>query len=115
MNEHESILTDVNKALDMVIDLCKPKGVKGSREWLMSIPAEPDHDPDLVIGDALQRCRNYFSTSSDRIEELENLLKYRDGGTHDTDCKIHYDTGRCTCGHDAVNKALKKVDDENNA
>jgi len=46
-----------------------------------------------------------------RIAELKNLLRYRDGGTHDADCKIHYDTGRCTCGHDAVNKALGEADD----
>jgi hypothetical protein len=32
-------------AQNMVSDLCQ-----GRRDWMMSIPARPDHDPDLVIG-----------------------------------------------------------------
>src|SRR5690606_29799258 len=41
------------KAHEMVTALCKPRGTEGSREWIMSIPARPDDDPDLVIGQAL--------------------------------------------------------------
>jgi hypothetical protein len=33
----------------MVSALCD-----GKRDWIMSIPARPDHDPDLVIGEALR-------------------------------------------------------------
>lgn len=44
----------IDKALNMVNSLCKPKGAEGSREWIMSIPAKPDSDPDLVIAEGLQ-------------------------------------------------------------
>lgn len=37
----------------MVRALCTPRGEAGAREWVMSIPARPDHDPDLVIAAAL--------------------------------------------------------------
>jgi len=40
-----------------------------------------------------------------RVENtrLRKLLIERDGGTHDTDCKIHNPSiKRCTCGHDEV-------------
>ena len=35
-------------AMQMVSDLCD-----GKRNWMMSIPARPDYDPDLVIAAAL--------------------------------------------------------------
>ena len=37
----------------LVCDLCRPRGAAGAREWMMSIPARPEYDPDLVIGAAL--------------------------------------------------------------
>ena len=40
-------------ASKMVSALCKPRGSEGSREWIMTIPARPDHDPDIVIGSSL--------------------------------------------------------------
>ena len=39
-------------ALRMISDLNE-----GRREWLMSIPARPKYDPDLVIADALHAMR----------------------------------------------------------
>lgn len=41
----------------MIVALCKPRGSEGSREWVMSIPAREDRDPDLVIGNALRAMR----------------------------------------------------------
>ena len=38
----------------MVHALCRPKGSQGSREWVMSIPAQPEYDPDLVIAASLR-------------------------------------------------------------
>lgn len=35
-------------AMQMVNDLCQ-----GRRNWMMSIPARPDYDPDLIISAAL--------------------------------------------------------------
>lgn len=44
---------EIERAFDMVDALCRPYGTEGAREWSMSIPARPKHDPDLVIGDGL--------------------------------------------------------------
>lgn len=41
--------------VQMIDDLCH-----GRRKWMMSIPAQPDYDPDLVIAVALQKARNYI-------------------------------------------------------
>ena len=41
------------KATEMISSLCKPRGMEGTREWIMSIPARPDYDPDLIIGRSL--------------------------------------------------------------
>lgn len=38
----------IDRAHRMVSDLCTRK-----RDWMMSIPARPDYDPDFVIGDGL--------------------------------------------------------------
>jgi hypothetical protein len=43
----------LDAALDMVAALCS-----GEREWMMSIPAREDHDPDLVIGGAIRRAKH---------------------------------------------------------
>lgn len=43
----------VRAARDMISDLCRRRDEAGKREWIMSIPARPDHDPDLVIAAAL--------------------------------------------------------------
>lgn len=37
------------RARDMVAALCS-----GDRDWIMSIPARPDYDPDIVIADSLK-------------------------------------------------------------
>lgn len=43
----------VDAAYDMVHALCQPRGSEGSRQWIMSIPAREDYDPDLVITSGL--------------------------------------------------------------
>lgn len=47
------VLKLIETAHDLVCALCKPRNSHGAREWMMSIPARPDYDPDLVIGGAL--------------------------------------------------------------
>jgi hypothetical protein len=37
----------------MIHSLCIPPGSPGHRDWVMSIPARPNYDPDLVIANAL--------------------------------------------------------------
>ena len=51
---HKSAILDRWERANAMVDaLCQPHGTAGSREWLMSIPARPDHDPDLIISSAL--------------------------------------------------------------
>lgn len=54
----EEALAAIEKAFDMVGALCKPRGTEGARDWIMSIPARPDHDPDIVIADALKKAKD---------------------------------------------------------
>lgn len=44
----------INKAIEMVSLLCLPDSSEGSRRWIMSIPARPDHDPDIIISEGLK-------------------------------------------------------------
>ena len=46
--------TKIDAAHRMVSALCQPRGSAGTREWIMSIPARPDYDPDLVISAGLR-------------------------------------------------------------
>jgi hypothetical protein len=40
------------RAQAMIAALCS-----GERDWMMSIPVRPDHDPDCIIDDALMKMR----------------------------------------------------------
>jgi hypothetical protein len=53
MTTLDEIRARLAKAKDMVACLCLPQSDARSRDWIMSIPARPDHDPDLVIAAAL--------------------------------------------------------------
>lgn len=44
-----AVLESIERAHKMVSDLCHRR-----REWIMSIPARPDYDPDIVIGTGLR-------------------------------------------------------------
>jgi hypothetical protein len=57
------------KASAMVAALCLPRGHQDTREWVMSIPARPDHDPDLVIGASLMDIPALLK-EIDRLTEL---------------------------------------------
>ena len=64
-----------------------------------------DLDHDKVM---FQVCK---STDVDkleaRIEELIELLRFRDGGAHDVDCKYQQYGRSCNCGHESVIRALQ--------
>ena len=53
-----------------------------------------------------KRCGE-LEEAKQKVQELERVLTERDGGVHDTHCKIyrHYDPV-CTCGHDEAMKLL---------
>ena len=53
----------IKKAHDMVAELCR-----GDRKWIMSIPAKPDRDPDLIISDGL-------NAGDAAIEELAEVRR----------------------------------------
>lgn len=57
----------IERADQMVDALCQPRYTPNAREWTMSIPARPDHDPDLVIGAGLDAGR----AALERLEALE--------------------------------------------
>jgi hypothetical protein len=57
----------IRRAHDMVSALCD-----GSRDWIMSIPARPDHDPDLVIGEAL-RVADAMQEALECAEDAETI------------------------------------------
>lgn len=72
----------VKAAHHMVSALCKPRGSQGSREWIMSIPANEAHDPDLVITDGLMAAERHIKylewqrsiASPDVLEQLAELM-----------------------------------------
>lgn len=57
----------------MVSALCTPRGLFGHREWMMSIPAQPDHDPDLVISASLHDVPALIA----EVERLTKMLQPR--------------------------------------
>lgn len=59
----------LDRAHKMVVDLCNP--VSSGRRWEMSIPARPDHDPDLVIADGIHAGQQAL----DRLEAAEAILR----------------------------------------
>lgn len=67
----EEVVESLEKAHDMVSDLCD-----GKRKWMMSIPAQPDHDPDLVIGLALHKAIAYIQENERaRNQQKETIVK----------------------------------------
>lgn len=51
----ENALEALASAEKTVDDLCQ-----GRLRWEMRVPAEPDHDPDLIIGQALRLARQFI-------------------------------------------------------
>lgn len=70
MNEPTHSEMEVLEALDAawetVSALCS-----GRMRWTMSVPAEPDRDPDLVIGHALTLAKQYVNASRDPLGLLK--------------------------------------------
>ena len=59
--ETQDALVAINRAYEVITALCN-----GKMGWRMSVPAEPDSDPDLVISHALH-------LAEDRILKLERI------------------------------------------
>ncbi len=57
------------KAHQVISDLCN-----GRRRWIMSIPAQEDYDPDLVIGASLRDIPTLLS-EIDRLQKIEKTAE----------------------------------------
>ena len=67
----------IARARQMITALCKPRGSEGAREWVMSIPANRERDPDLVISDAIRALEAALAEAQRRADGLENELETR--------------------------------------
>lgn len=81
------------KAREMISALCLPRGSAGHREWIMSIPARPDYDPDIVISDSLKDIPWLLSRMKEgeelrreieRLHQAERLDKTAENWAEDT-------------------------------
>lgn len=74
----EAIKAHREAAATMIGDLCQ-----GRREWMMSIPARRDYDPDLVIAASLDDIPELLA-EVERLQRIEQALKaYRMALWHD--------------------------------
>lgn len=68
------ILDRWERANAMVGALCQPRGTAGAREWRLSIPARPEHDPDLIISSALADVPDLLAALDQAEAEIAQLL-----------------------------------------
>lgn len=69
MTDAKDVNDNIRRAMDLVSALCD-----GSREWIMSIPARVDHDPDIVISEALREARDHIDTLTRERDEALAML-----------------------------------------
>lgn len=60
----------INAVFHWCDDLCM-----GKRNWIMSIPAMPDEDPDMLIGELLSRFKQLMSRAPDLEAENQRLRR----------------------------------------
>lgn len=58
-SQAELVIAKLEKAHTVVVELCQQK-----RQWIMSIPARPNDDPDLIIGEAIRSAITALRTQS---------------------------------------------------
>jgi len=64
----------VKAAHEMIHALCQPRGSAGSREWIMSIPARPDYDPDLVITSGLRAAAKEIDRLAAEVDSRDEVI-----------------------------------------
>lgn len=71
--DKDTVLKHIDQAHEVVCELCE-----GKRDWVMRIPAEEEHDPDLVIGRALREAQRYIQQQHTQlVQEFVEELKKR--------------------------------------
>ena len=65
----DAALLAIERAEKAVDDLCQ-----GRLRWEMRVPAEPDHDPDLIISDALRLARAAIRAEAGTLD-VERLVE----------------------------------------
>ena len=70
LNAMKLALEEIDKAIAKVKALCS-----GHERWIMSVPARPDDDPDLVIGGALWAAKNILkeALAEHAMQEVQRL------------------------------------------
>jgi hypothetical protein len=66
--ENSCILTDtelVEKCHKWILDLCTTKG----NAWMLRVPADANHDPDLLFTELINR----FEKSKSTLKHINNL------------------------------------------
>lgn len=71
--ELPQVLERWQAASDMIHNLCRRRDDPLAREWMMSIPARPDYDPDLVIHDSLKDIPCLVALLQQRQPERESV------------------------------------------
>lgn len=73
----------IQRAHDMVSALCD-----GRRDWVMRVPADESHDPDLIIGGALQVANDLYAALSYLADWMENQsgICFCEGDQHEEGC-----------------------------
>lgn len=66
----EEAVRKIGDAVKLVGELCS-----GGRKWTMSVPAQPDYDPDLVIGGALHAALRALSQPPDSPQAVQVMAK----------------------------------------
>lgn len=97
----------------MVRDLCKREGEPGWRRWTMSIPARPDHDPDLVIAAALaagEEAVAELARVKGERDRLRDLVRHQRGELHDAGLITDEEYAALAADHGAV-KRLEGYDE----
>jgi hypothetical protein len=73
MNANQAnVLEKIEKAMRIVSALCIPRHVQGHIDWTMSIPADPNRDPDLIIGAALRSAKEEIARLTLWVNDLQS-------------------------------------------
>lgn len=74
LDEETAIQQVLDGAFDEISRICKERW-NGTGDWRTSIPARPEWDSDLILGDALRLAKQSVARLCARVRQLEELRK----------------------------------------